>query len=403
MKYIKVAVPDDFELGSSQIGQIHYSDEVLGGAIPGSTFKLWEPEYVKVLDHGFVGLIDFMGSDEDIAQAARVSYARGTKKVSGTRGLIRYLLRHRHTTPFEMCEVKFHIKLPIFVERQWIRHRTASTNEMSARYSILDNEMYIPEPENTAVQATSNKQGRGEVLNQNDYRAVKAALEQSYHDSYETYQYLLGHEMRDVDGVPTKVKFNPPDAINMRKLHAEESAMNAILALRKQATERGETFEMSEEAIRNKVNQFFEAVDLAVTGPDFEGLARELARMCLPVATYTQKYWKTNLWNLMNFLRLRLDPHAQYEVRVYAQAVYDLVQPIYPDAFGAFDDYIRYSKTFSRMDLELIGKLLTTDQIAYPENTQKWFNETAKELGMSDRERDELYTWAISEMRKARA
>lgn len=222
-----------------------------------------------VLDHGLIRVIDYMGDDAAICQAARVSYGRGTKAVSDDRGLIRYLMRHWHSTPFEMCEVKFHVKLPIFVARQWIRHRTANVNEYSARYSVMDREFYIPAPEHLAAQSTVNNQGRGQVLEGAEAARVLDLLREDAMRAYDHYEDML-----------------TPDA-DTGKL----------------------------------------------------GLARELARMNLPANVYTQWYWKIDLHNLFHFLRLRADVHAQYEIRVYAQIMCDIVKDWVPQAYEAFEDY----------------------------------------------------------------
>ena len=227
-----------------------------------------------VLDHGFVRVVDYMGDDAAVVQAARVSYGQGTRHVRQDRGLIRILMRHRHTTPFEMCSIKFHVKLPIFVARQWIRHRTASVNEYSARYSILDREFYLPEPEDLAVQSKTNAQGREQVVSTSAAGAIRSALEEDARAAYVRYEWLLNEQP---DGTP---------------------------------------------------------ID-----PSRPGLARELARINLPLSTYTQWYWKVNLHNLLHFLRLRADPHAQKEIRVYAEAILGLVQRWVPLVAEAFGDY----------------------------------------------------------------
>jgi thymidylate synthase (FAD) len=208
-----------------------------------------------LLDHGFIRVVDYMGDDNAVVQAARVSYGKGTKKVSEDRGLINYLMRHRHTTPFEMAEIKYHVKLPIFVARQWIRHRTANVNEYSARYSILDNEFYIPAPDQLAAQSAQNRQGRDAVLTGDEATEVFKLLREDSENNYAHYEYMLNE---GPDGEPKD--------------------------------------------------------------PGRKGLARELARMNLSLNFYTQWYWKTNLHNLLHFLSLRADPHAQYEIRVYADA-----------------------------------------------------------------------------------
>ena len=219
-----------------------------------------------VLDHGFIRVIDYMGDDAAIVQAARVSYGAGTKHVQNDEGLIRYLMRHWHSTPFEMCEVKLHVKLPVFVARQWIRHRTANVNEYSARYSILDREFYIPAPEHLAAQSTVNNQGRGEVLTGAESQRVLDLLKSDANTAYDHYEAMLSQDGQ-------------------------------------------------------------------------QGLARELARMNLPANIYTQWYWKVDLHNLFHFLRLRADPHAQYEIRVYAEAIAACVRDWVPLAYAAFEDY----------------------------------------------------------------
>lgn len=257
---------------------------------PGLEAMLFNP--IKVLDHGFVRVVDYMGDDSAIVQAARVSYGRGTKKVSEDRGLIRYLMRHRHTTPFEMCEIKYHIRLPIFVARQWIRHRTASVNEYSARYSIMDREFYLPEPEVIAAQSTTNHQGRGDKLSAEQAHGVLSLLRQDAERCYDNYENLLRPE-------------------------AEGGY----------------------------------------------GLARELARMNLTLNSYSQWYWKINLHNLFHFLELRIDPHAQYEIRMYAEAMLKTVQAWVPIACEAFEDYRRGAVTFSATMMKVLGRMLKGENV----------------------------------------
>ncbi len=261
---------------------------------------------LPVLDHGFVRVVDYMGDDAAIVQAARVSYGRGTRKMSEDANLIRYLMRHWHSTPFEMCEIKYHVKLPIFVARQWIRHRTANVNEYSARYSIMDKEFYLPAPEHLATQSSDNRQGRGETL--------------------------------------------PP------------AAAARILALLRQDAE--QTYDHYEEM-------------LAEDGP---GLARELARMNLTLNTYTQWYWKTDLHNLFGFLRLRADAHAQYEIRVYAEAMLQTVEAWVPQACAAFRDYRLGAVSFSAKMLEVLKRQLAGEPVDQPTS------------GLSKREWTEMQT-----------
>ena len=255
-------------------------------------------ESIPGLDHGFIRVIDYMGDDTSIVQAARVSYGKGTKHVSADRGLINYLMRHRHSTPFEMCEIKYHVKLPIFIARQWIRHRTANVNEYSARYSILDKEFYLPDPENLAAQSISNRQGRGDVIEGEQAKEVLELLKNDAERTYHNYETMLNQ------------KYD------------------------------GSTID------ENK-----------------KGLARELARMNLTLNTYTQWYWKTDLLNLMNFLRLRADHHAQYEIRVYADIMLDTLKRWVPITYDAFMDYRVGGTEVSAKGIIIIQKLLKGEEV----------------------------------------
>jgi len=256
---------------------------------------------IPVLDHGFVRVIDYMGDDGAVVQAARVSYGRGTRKTSEDAGLIRYLMRHRHSTPFEMCEIKYHVKLPIFVARQWIRHRTANVNEISARYSILDREFYLPAPENLAAQSAVNRQGRGEVLEGEAASRVLDVLRDDAMRTYDNYAWMLNE---DAEGAPLD--------------------------------------------------------------PSRPGLARELARMNLTLNTYTQWYWKTDLHNLLNFLQLRADSHAQYEIRVYAEAMLESVKAWVPLTWQAFADHRLGAVTFSAPMLAVLQRMLAGETVEQP-------------------------------------
>jgi thymidylate synthase (FAD) len=253
---------------------------------------------LPVLDHGFVRVIDYMGDDNAVVQAARVSYGKGTKKVSEDKGLIHYLMRHRHSTPFEMCEIKFHVKLPIFVARQWIRHRTANVNEYSARYSILDREFYIPAPEQLAAQSVANRQGRGDVLTGAEAARVLDILKQDSTSAYDHYAEMLNE------------------------------------------SEAGETIDAEK-----------------------QGLARELARMNLSLNFYTQWYWKIDLYNFMHFLSLRADPHAQYEIRVYAEAMLDVLRKWVPLTADAFDQHRLHATTLSKNALGAIKRMLKGETV----------------------------------------
>jgi thymidylate synthase (FAD) len=253
---------------------------------------------VPVLDHGFVRVIDYMGDDAAVVQAARVSYGRGTKKVSEDKGLIHYLIRHRHSTPFEMCEIKFHVKLPIFVARQWIRHRTANVNEYSARYSILDREFYIPAEENLAAQSVSNRQGRGDVLQGKEAAQVLDLLRTDATHVYDHYLTMLNE------------------------------------------SEDGQKIDESR-----------------------QGLARELARMNLGLNFYTQWYWKVDLHNLMHFLSLRADAHAQYEIRVYADVMVDLLKRWVPLTAEAFVEHRLHGVTLSKSAWGTIKRMLAGETV----------------------------------------
>ena len=253
---------------------------------------------LPVLDHGFVRVVDYMGDDAAVVQAARVSYGRGTRQVREDRGLIRYLLRHRHTTPFEMCEIKLHVKLPIFVARQWIRHRTANVNEYSARYSVLDGEFYLPAPENLAAQSSANRQGRGAVLSGDEAARVLEILRDDAARAHADYREMLNE---DDEGDPIE--------------------------------------------------------------PARDGLARELARINLPLATYTQWYWKIDLLNLMHFLSLRADAHAQYEIRVYADRMVEILRRWVPLTHEAFEDYVLGAATLSRGALAAVRRMVAGETV----------------------------------------
>ncbi len=264
------------------------SQQTLRATVPGMEAHLYKAH--EVLDHGFVRVIDYMGDDAAICQAARVSYGRGTKSVQNDAGLIRYLMRHWHSTPFEMCEIKLHVKLPVFVARQWIRHRTANVNEYSARYSILDREFYIPAPEHVNAQSTVNNQGRGGLLEGQEAARVLEILKADSSRAYDHYEEMISQEGQD-------------------------------------------------------------------------GLARELARMNLPANIYTQWYWKVDLHNLFHFLRLRADTHAQYEIRVYAEAICRVVADWVPAAYGAFEDYRLGGANLSATALDCVRRMLKGEEV----------------------------------------
>ncbi|ROL55713.1 FAD-dependent thymidylate synthase [Bacteroidetes/Chlorobi group bacterium Naka2016] len=261
----------------------------------------------KCLDKGFVRLVDIMGGDESIVQAARVSYGRGTKTVSEDRNLIRYLMRHRHTSPFEMVEYKFHIKLPIFVARQWIRHRTANVNEYSGRYSVMPDEFYVPSPEDVRTQSKTNKQGRSdEPIPEEIANEFIQDLQETQNLLYEKYNNYLSKE-----------------------------------------------------------------------------IARELARINLPLSTYTEWYWKIDLHNLFHFLELRLHPTAQYEIREYAKIIAQIVKETCPIAYQAFEDYRLNSVTFSAVELKILKNMIQYKLPTFEEML---------EMGLTKREVEEFFT-----------
>ena len=257
-------------------------------------------EEFRVLDKGFIRVIDYMGNDDSIAEAARVSYGEGTKKTRDNRGLIRYLMRHDHSSPFEMCELKLHVKMPIFVARQWVRHRTANVNEVSARYSVLDDEFYIPGCSSVAKQSSVNNQGRGEMMDDGRRQSAIADMETNSLASHRRYSRFLE-----------------------------------------------------------------------------DGMARELARIVLPVNTYTEWYWKSDLSNILKFLKLRSDSHAQHEIREYADTLMDIVKDWVPIAHEAFMDYHANAEKLSAMESKALKEWLETGNFTVPD-------------GMSKREADEF-------------
>jgi thymidylate synthase (FAD) len=281
-------------------------------SVPALEEIMYKP--IPVLDHGFIRVVDYMGDDSAIVQAARVSYGRGTKKSLQDKGLINYLMRHRHTTPFEMCDIKLHVKLPIFVARQWIRHRTASVNEYSARYSILSNEFYLPLKENLAPQSSVNKQGRShEVVPDSVAERVLATIKNDSENCYKHYTQMMNQD------------------------------------------ESGQIID------ENNV-----------------GITRELARINLTLNHYTEWYWKINLHNLFHFVSLRADPHAQYEIRVYADAILDVLRAWVPFACGAFEEHRMYGASLSRKAIQAVRNMIKGEEVTQPSS------------GMSEREWSEL-------------
>ena len=282
---------------------VEAAEEILGG-------------YFPALDHGFVALVDYMGTDEDVERAARVSYGAGTRKVSLTRGLIRYLRRHRHTTPSEMVEFKFHCAMPMFIARQWVRHRSASINEYSGRYSLMPLLFYMPDEEHFALQSQSNKQGREQLASKEVYNSAVERWERIRSDAGEGYAWMIG-----------------------------------------------------------------------------EDIAREIARIDLPLSTYTQWYWKIDLHNLLHFLSLRADPHAQWEIRVFANIIAGMVKRVAPLSFEAWIDYDLLGQSMSRAELSVLAELLDADGSSVATRAGVSFSsEKLKEIGLSGREIEEFLT-----------
>jgi len=279
-------------------------------------------EVLPVLDHGFVRVVDYMGDDTSIVQSARVSYGKGTKKVSTDSGLIKYLMRHRHSTPFEMCEIKYHVKLPIFVARQWIRHRTANVNEYSARYSILDKEFYLPAKENLAAQSRNNRQGRGDLIDGEQANDILKILKEDAEKNYNDYETILN-----------------------------------------------------------------ERHDGTIVNESKKGLARELARMNLTLNTYTQWYWKTDLLNLLNFLSLRADDHAQYEIRVYADVMIDCLKKWVPITYEAFMDYRVGGMELSSKGRLVISKMIKGESCDFENSklSKREWNELMESFGFNEK------------------
>ncbi len=293
----------------TEIGQIQTTTyQTKRATVPALEELLYEP--LQILDHGFIRLIDYMGNDDAIVQAARISYGAGTKKVSLDRALINYLMRHRHTSPFEMCEIKLHIKMPIFVARQWIRHRTANVNEYSARYSILSNEFYIPAEQYLASQSNTNNQGREGNLSKQEAARVLELLKQDAEQTYNHYREMLNED------------------------------------------EHG-----------NKLD------------PERDGLTRELARMNLPTNFYTEMYWKIDLHNLLHFLALRTEQHAQWEIRAYADEMLNIVKQWVPLTYDAFIQYKLHGAPLSKKGMDVVRKLISgepIDQKTSGMGTREW-------------------------------
>lgn len=293
-----------------------------------------DSSYIPALNHGFIGLVDSMGNDSSIVRAARVSYGTGTKKTSEDRGLIRYLMKHKHTTPFEMVEYCFHLKLPIFVARQHIRHRMASVNEYSGRYSVMSNEFYSPEMERIQGQSLTNKQGSGDELSLEKKLKSKVIVDEISEYAYGKYSELISDNI---------------------------------------------------------------------------GMSRELSRTVLPVSNYTEMYWKIDLKNLLHYIFLREDSHAQEEIQIYASAMASFVKKNCPIAYEAYEDYVKYGKELSRMDISLLHSLHNMTNVMGCNINEAWImikngwknnnEDPSKMTGMSKRELIEFCSnWKLEQI-----
>lgn len=309
---------ENYSTGRTTVREI---ESILGKAYP-------------VLDHGFVRVVDYMGGDSAIVQAARVSYGKGTKKISQDRGLIRYLLRRRHTTPFEMCELKLHVKLPIFVARQWIRHRTANVNEYSARYSILDKEFYIPDRDYLdsciEVERLHRKVEKDELVGQQDLLSMLSQTDEM-----------------DVSGPKYTAEQSADNKQGRGAVVSAEEAAQHIKEIKRVSSAAYTSYEkLMNEGLSGKIDH------------NRTGLARELARMVLPTNYYTQWYWKIDLHNLLHFVKLRIDKHAQHEIQEYARVIGEIVKAWVPITWEAFEDYQLNGVYLSGMEVELVSALL---------------------------------------------
>lgn len=352
MKYVKIAVPDDFDDTLTSV-KIEYN--IKNEKYPNEAdwkshlATVWQPQYRTVLDKGFLGLVDFMGDDSTIVDAARMSYGKGTRRVQEDRGLIRYLIRNRHWTPVEMVEVMWHVKAPIFVFRQWHRHRMASINEYSARYSELSNDVYMPDQNDLKPQSNDNKQGRGGGMSDDNSYSCQLQIDHSYKESIQGYQYLLGKTS------------TPSQALLRRRELVEEIALTHIRKLQETDPEWKPEL-VTEAMLDEKMKEVAIANGIVFTDENFhgdggQGLSRELARIVMPLGTYSEMYWKSDLRNTFNFLGLRSDPHAQYEIRAYSDAMLEMIEPLAPACVAAFMDYQLQGRSISKMELDVIRKL----------------------------------------------
>lgn len=330
---------------STEIGEVRaLSNQTRRATVPALEEELYAP--IPVLDHGFIRVIDYMGDDSAIVQAARVSYGAGTKKMSDDRGLIRYLMRHRHSTPFEMCEIKFHVKLPIFVARQWVRHRTANINEYSARYSILDREFYVPDYRVLEIAQAEERLRRKEKKGQ-------TAL----------FDLIVQEPVEELAAQSTKNKQGREEATS------EHEATDALKSITRVSG--------------GAYKEYLRLLNEEPHNPNKAGLARELARIVLPTNFYTQWYWKIDLHNLLHFLSLRADSHAQYEIREYANRICEVVKKWVPLTWEAYEEFRQRAAHISATALSVVKRMIAGENVTQADSglSKREWVELMKELG----------------------
>lgn len=383
MKYVKVAVPDDIDLNSYDFyyQKISSADDNKNHVSPLMACEPWTPKYRDVLNKGYIGLVDFMGGDQTVVDAARMSYGAGTRRVSEDRNLIRYLIRHRHWTPIEMVEIMWHVKAPIFVFRQWHRHRMASINEYSARYSMLSDDVYYPEREDVKPQSTTNRQGRDGNMSENNIDACLLQLRHAYSESLQAYKYLLAETN------------TPNNSLLRHKEFVENFAINQVKWLEKHNPSWAPD-KVTEEMIDAKMVEIGIANGLYLTDEEFTqdgGLSRELARSVMPLGSYSEMYWKSDLRNTFNFIGLRSDPHAQKEIRVYSDIMLEMMEPLAPVCVAAFMDYQMNGREFSKAELDIVQSMYKMLKATEQEhngyhNVDGTIEDVMKESGASKRE-----------------
>ncbi len=379
MKYIKIKVNDDFDDTIEQVTIEYPTKSAQYPDIPDSKkiqCDIWRPQYKNILDKGFLGLVDFMGNDQTVVDAARVSYGTGTRRVSEDHGLIRYLIRNRHWTPIEMIEIMWHVRAPIFVFRQWHRHRACCLNEQSARYSVMTDDIYMPNPSVMKPQSSANKQGRDGAINENNIDACLLQIEHAYKESIQAYHYLLGETT------------TPSTSLLKRKELVQDFAIQQIRVLQ-DTNKEWSPDKVTDKMIDTKIQEIADAHGLSFTDGEFHdsGLSRELARMVMPLGTYSEMYWKCDLRNTFNFISLRSDPHAQHEIKVYSDQMLSLIEQIAPICVAAFIDYQLKGKSLSKMEVDVVRLLYKKLNIANQDyEIDLTIEDTMKEAGAGKRE-----------------